>query len=277
MRLAIELSTSLGGVIRATGVAVGGFLVVLSVGCSNDTASQAATAAQSMPPKGATDPLNRALLVEGGPFISGSEDWTDEFPIGSPYSKVEEDMGRWTLESFWMQEHEVTNEEYRRFDPAHDFPAGWGRHPVVNVTWREAMAYAVSLGGSLPTEVEWEYAARGAERREYPWGDSAPTCERSHYRECPPRSTIEVMTRPTDATPEGVYDLAGNVREWVMPVWFDRERHPVNHDALKLKGGSFLHPAFFLRAAAVTNDLATDYSWDHIGFRVVWSSEDGSD
>ena len=83
------------------------------------------------------------------------------------------------------------------------------------------------------------------------------------------------MIRPDDATPEGVYDLAGNVREWVMPVWFDRERHPVNHEARKLKGGWFVHPAFFLRAAAVTNDLPTDYSQNNIGFRVVWPSEDG--
>ncbi len=275
MRLAVELSISLRVVIRAAGV--GGCLVVLSAGCSNDTAGHPATAAQSVPPEGATDPMNRAVLVEGGAFVSGSDDWTDNFPIGSPYSKVDEYVNRWTVESFWIQEHEVTNEEYRRFDPERDFPAGWGRHPVINVTWQEAMAYAVSRGGNLPTEVEWEFAARGAGRREYPWGDSLPTCVRSHYRECAPRSTIEVMTRPDDATPEGIYDLAGNVREWVRPIWFDRERHPVNPDARKLKGGSFVHPAFFLRAAGVTNYLPTDYRRNNVGFRVVWLSEGGSD
>ena len=277
MHLAIELSISLRVVICTAGV--GGCLVVLSAGCSNDTAAHTATAAQSVPPEGASDPLNRAVLVEGAAFVSGSEDWNDEFPIGSPYSKEDEDMSGWRVASFWIQEHEVTNYEYRRFDPGHEFQAGWGRHPVVNVTWQEAMTYAESLGGVLPTEIEWEFAARGAERREYPWGDSVPTCERSHYRECTPRSTIDVMTRPDDATPEGVYDLAGNVREWVMPVWFDRERHPVNPDALRLKGGSFVHPAFFLRAAltAVTNYLPTDYRRNNVGFRVVWPSGDGPD
>ncbi len=273
MRLAIEWPNSFRVVIRAAGV--GGCLVVFSAGCSDDRGD--AAAARSVSPDGALDPLNRWVLVEGGAFVSGSEDWADEFPAGSPYSKEDEDMNRWTVSSFWMQEHEVTNEEYRRCDPDHDFPATSGRHPVVNVTWTEAMAYAVSLRGDLPTEVEWEFAARSTERREYPWGEAMPTCLLSHYRECVPRSTIEIMTRPDDATPEGIYDLAGNVREWVTPVWFDREKHPVNPDALRLKGGSFVHPAFFLRAAAVTNYLATDYAADHIGFRVVWRSDAGSD
>ncbi len=84
MGLAVELSISLRVVIRAAGV--GGCLVVLLAGCSNDTAGHTATTAQSVPPEGATDPMNRAVLVEGGAFVSGSDDWTDNFPIGSPYS-----------------------------------------------------------------------------------------------------------------------------------------------------------------------------------------------
>ena len=132
------------------------------------------------------------------------------------------------------------------------------------------MAYAQSLGGTLPTEVQWEYAARGAEGREYPWGDEPPTCELAHYDQCEPRATVEVMSRSRDVTPEGVYDLAGNVREWVKPIWFDDARHPVNPDAIRLKGGSWAHLAFFLRAASVTNYVGVDYSWDNIGFRVAW-------
>jgi formylglycine-generating enzyme required for sulfatase activity len=221
-------------------------------------------------PQRALGTLNRAIFVEGGTFLAGSDDWRDPVPAGSPYSKGGEDPHLWTVEGFWIQEHEVTNEEFVRFDPTHSFPVGRERHPVVDVTWRDAMSYAVSLGGSLPNEVQWEFAARGSARREYPWGQDEPSCERAHSRECDPRQSIEVMTRPDGATPEGVHDLAGNVREWVTPVWFDLERHPVNHDAIKMKGGSFAHPAFFLRSASVSNDFRADYKWDNVGFRVAW-------
>lgn len=64
--------------------------------------------------------------------------------------------------------------------------------------------------------------------------------------------------------------MAGNVREWVKPTWFDDARHPANADATRLKGGSFAHLAFFLRAAAVTNYVGIAYSWDNVGFRVAW-------
>lgn len=216
------------------------------------------------------DHLNGAVFVPGGSFVAGSADWNVGYPVGSPFSKGQERLREWTVEGFWLQEHEVTNEEYRRFDAGHRVPPGRERHPVVDVTWEEALAYAVWAGGDLPTEVEWEYAARGAEGRLHPWGDDAPDCTRAHYLACEPRSTVPVMTRPGDVTPEGVHDLAGNVREWVRPVWFDRHRHPVNHEARRLKGGAFTHPAFFLRAASLTKDIEDGHRWDNIGFRVAW-------
>ena len=136
-----------------------------------------------------------------------------------------------------MQKHEVTNEEYRRFDGGHAFPVGEERWPVVNVTWREAMAYAVSVGGRRPTEVQWEFAARGLERRKYPWGNSEPTCERVHYSSC----------------------------------------HPVNDDSRRLRGGSFLSPPFALRAADRVRYLRSGFESEDIGFRVVWPVEGGRD
>jgi len=228
--------------------------------------------ARPTPPSQAVDPLNAAIYVEAGAFVSGSDDFQGGVDRASPFSKADEAVHTWEVEAFWMQEHEVTHAEYARFDPTHAVPPGAARHPVTEVTFEEALAYAESLGGTLPTEVEWEYAARGAERRRYPWGEEPPSCGRTHYLACEPRGTVPVMSRPLDRTPEGIHDLAGNVREWTMPVWFVRGRHPVNHETRKLKGGSFDHPTFFLRAASVTNDMPDDYAWDNVGFRVVWEA-----
>jgi formylglycine-generating enzyme required for sulfatase activity len=244
-----------------------GLFAVALVGCAGEVEDVGVIAR--------ADPANPAVWIEGGTFVAGSDgdDSERDLPRASPYSRADEQAGVWTVRGFWIQQHEVTNEEYRRFDPEHGFPAGQERHPVANVTWRQALAYALSLGGRLPTEVEWEFAARGVEAREYPWGDAEPTCELAHYVDCEPRSTVPVLSRPAGVTPEGLHGLAGNVREWVMPIWFDPARHPVNRDAIKVKGGSYAHLAFFLRAASVTNDLPPAYSWDNIGFRVAWSGD----
>lgn len=230
-----------------------------------------AGAATPLPPAG-SDQANPAIWIEGGVFVDGSDDWDTDVPTASPRSRIDESPGEHAVEGFWLQQHEVTNEEFRRFRPEHVYPAERERHPVVNVTWREALAYALSLGGTLPTEVQWEFAARGPERREYPWGDAQPTCELTHYDECEPRTTVEVMSRAGDVTPQGVHDLAGNVREFVKPIWFDEDRHPVNRDAVRAKGGSWQHLAFFLRPAAVTKYLEVESRWANIGFRVAWAA-----
>lgn len=264
------------GMIALAGVIViCGYALVRWMGFFTDGPGDVATPPPSGP--GVVDPLNRAILIEGGTFISGSDDWDTIVAPGSPYSKRDEYPRPRTVPSFWMQEHEVTNEEYRRFDAGHAFPGGEERHPVVNVTWREAMAYAVSVGGSLPTEAQWEFAARGPERRKYPWGNSEPACDRVHYGSCDPRGPIEVMARREGATPEGIYDLAGNVAEWVTPIWFDPGRTPVNDDSRRLRGGSFLSPPFALRAADRVRYLRSGFQAEDVGFRVVWPLEGARD
>ena len=275
MRFAPEGPISLGVAVLVGVLLICGHAVVQRTGHSSDRPGELASGLPSIP--GVVDPLNRAIPIEGGTFTSGSADWDTVVAPGSPYSKRDEYPRRRTVQGFRMQEHEVTNEEYRRFDAGHAFPIGEERQPVVNVTWREAMAYAASIGGSLPTEVQWEFAARGSEGRRYPWGNREPTCERVHYRSCNPRGPIEVMARPEGATPEGIYDLAGNVAEWVAPIWFDPRNTPVNDESRRLRGGSFLSPPFALRSADRVNYLHSGFESEDVGFRVVWSMEGGRD
>lgn len=132
------------------------------------------------------------------------------------------------IPSFVMDRHEVTHADYARFVAAtgHPAPASWphgtpprdlGNHPVTQVTWFDAWAYAAWAGKRLPTADEWEYAARGPEGLRYPWGDDwdPGRCNAGRPLVC----GLETETTPVDAFPDGaspfgVLDLAGNVAEW---------------------------------------------------------------
>lgn len=142
--------------------------------------------------------MNARIHLEGGEFLMGGG----------------EDSHRVMLSPFYIQEHEVTIAEYRRFAPTHEEDAP-DNHPVVEVSWHDAMAYAVWIGGSLPTEAQWEFAARGSEGRTYPWGDEPPTPERTNYGEIDETAPVKpVKSFPEGATPDLIYDLMGNAWEW---------------------------------------------------------------
>ena len=174
-------------------------------------------ARQIAPPVWSDHSLNPLKLINGGEFVMGSAEVD---------SDDEDREHKVTVSSFTIQEHEVTNEEYWRFDPMRvppghaDVPDQFkiliDRSPVTKVTWFDAMAYAAWLGGGLPTEAEWELAARGVEGRSFPWGEAEITCSRAIHAGCfPPRLAPVSAERGEDGrTPDGVYDLAGNVWEW---------------------------------------------------------------
>ena len=135
-----------------------------------------------------------------------------------------------------IQQHEVTWEELRPWLAKHPEHAVtqplWlpvkssERYPATSVPWSVAQTYCKSLGGSLPTEEEWEYAARGPERRPYPWGTQEVDLAKTHvYR--PERPLSQAMSNDQDATPGDasrvVFDLLGNAREWTADLWREDE------------------------------------------------------
>ena len=230
--------------------------------------TQALEAGMSPPSWAEDSRLNPRILIVGDQFLMGS-------PAGAAYND-EQPRRRVRISSFWMQQHEVTNAEFRRFEPKHGFPSGHENVPVVTVTWHQATAYAGWLGGSLPTEAQWEFAARGTRGRKYPWGDQEPTCTRANFNNCGWRPKA-VRTHPQGATPQGVEDLAGNVLEWCLDWYADRypqgdqtdPRGPISGTSRVLRGGSFVGGPGYLRAA-YRGYYFPDFAGHDIGFRVVW-------
>jgi formylglycine-generating enzyme required for sulfatase activity len=153
---------------------------------------------------------------------------------------------------------------------------GFERHPVNEVTWNGARAYCAGRGARLPTEAEWEAAARGREGRLYPWGNQPPTAERAVFA-CRSNETEPVGSRPAGATPEGIHDLAGNVAEWAStlyrpyPYRRDDGREDLEARGERVtRGGDHVFDSTpeKLRAAYRAGfSRATDVGHRHIGFR----------
>ncbi|MCX8155843.1 MAG: formylglycine-generating enzyme family protein [Verrucomicrobiae bacterium] len=160
------------------------------------------------------------VLVPAGPFLMGSlKGEPDERP---PH--------RVHLKAYYIDKYEVTHEQYARFLqatgrrapvdwPGGQMPAQLARHPVVNVSFEDAEAYARWAGKRLPTEAEWEKAARGTNGWVYPWGNEPQGKKTASGAEGKER-TWPVGSFPDDVSPYGCYDMAGNVWEWTSS-WYD--------------------------------------------------------
>lgn len=243
---------------------------------------------------------NNWITIPAGSFLMGAQKQFPDKPNHNP--EADDDEGpvhEVRLESFRIGRYPVTVEEYRRFMEADGYenrawwkgggfaernqPDEWEEQllhpnrPVVSVTWYEAAAWCAWAGGRLPSEAEWERAARGADGRKYPWGNQAPDPERANYDETGIRHATPVGLFPRGMTPDGIHDLAGNVWEWVGD-WYDETyygkspagnpRGPKLGRVRVLRGGSWISESRGLRASYRYRFEPGD-RFDDFGFRCV--------
>ena len=155
--------------------------------------------------------------VPAGEFLMGNDEGaTAEGPEHTIY-----------LDSYYIDKYEITNIQYRSCvdsgvcaklekTTSYDDP-DYAHHPVINVTWPWANTYCRWANKRIPTEAEWEKAARGPDGRRYPWGEEID-CEYAQYKECGGQ-TVPVGSYPKGVSFYGAYDMAGNVWEWVIDEW----------------------------------------------------------
>jgi formylglycine-generating enzyme required for sulfatase activity len=254
------------------------------------------------------------LYVPAGAFLMGSEEGDEN---ERPVHEV-------VLNAFWIDSTEVTNDQFARFaaetgyetlaerrgisdillegnwvdvpgvnwrhphGPESDL-AGLERHPVVHVAWEDAQAYCEWVGGELPTEAQWEYAARSPESLIYPWGHEFDGgllnfCDRNCPFEWANQEFNDghALTSPVEVYPDGAswvgaQDMAGNAWEWVAD-WYEAgfyERSPLENpsgpdggDEKALRGGSWSHDAYGVRSSYRRSDSPL-FRNSLVGFRCV--------
>ncbi len=233
------------------------------------------------------------MLVPSGIFKMGSEA-NDAPPNEKPITQI-------TLGCYYLSRHPITNAQYEMFDPSHArkrTPGAGDRHPVVYVSSAEAIKFCQWLSGRerrryrLPTEAEWEYAARGEDQRKYPWGDKEGRGDLANFADKNTAfawsdSTIDdgyaesspVGAFPLGASPFGIEDMAGNVWEWCLDFIENyrgtpkvNPRGPASGVKRVYRGGSWKSRFNSLRATTRGSNVP-NYTCNDLGFRVVCECE----
>jgi len=221
----------------------------------------------------------RMIFIPPGHFIMGIERQTLRKVYqydGNQVDLFESELGRKTVDlpGFFIDKYEVTNEQYEKFRRAtgHRLPGYWNQRqynlpdqPVVGVGWADAAEYCRWAGKRLPTEAEWEKAARGTDERWWPWGHEFRT-GLANSAEYGLGTSSPVGSFPAGASPYGVHDMAGNVWEICDGEWgFRGDRCKV------MRGGAFLSRAVFVRTTvrwcAKAENERNGAEW--LGFRCV--------
>jgi formylglycine-generating enzyme required for sulfatase activity len=164
---------------------------------------QGSEAVSAGPDKGASGEM---ALIPAGPFWMGLDDLSPDTPWGQEDARPKHEV---ILPAFYIDRYEVAFGDYQKIDPALRIPGRTSKFPVTDVTWLDADRYCRAVGKRLPTEAEWEKAARGTDARAYPWGDAFDP-EKANTG----LSLMPAGGNPNDRSPYGVFDMAGNVSEW---------------------------------------------------------------
>jgi formylglycine-generating enzyme required for sulfatase activity len=268
--------------------AVLGLLVVPRVWRQHDLAGTAAAGTSNAPSSGVMDEAE-VVLIPAGEFTMGHKSEYDTLPVHQV-----------NLPAFYIDKYEVTNKRYKHFIDAtsykvpsyHDLndaaaaPYVWdwqkriykGKDddPVVLVSWEDAKAFCTWAGKRLPTEAEWEKAARGAKGKPYPWGNDWGD-GKANTSESGRKQTAPVDAFKEDVSEYGVYDLAGNVSEWVEEYFAPYPGNPLTRYEERnkyrvLRGGSWDY------AHSIANGYHRQYALPHsqmtsFGFRCVKAAD----
>jgi formylglycine-generating enzyme required for sulfatase activity len=282
--------------VRTTALAIAGFglaaiLSLLGVfGGGNDKPTPTAAPTSTFIPAGASNnnwtPMERdfdgvtMVYVPAGCFMMGSDDGNDN----------ERPVHRVCLSAFWIGQTEVTNAQYKRCveagactlpeDRKYFDNVAYVNHPVVYVNWDQVNDFAEWIGGSLPTEAQWEYTARGPGGWVYPWGNTEPTCLQANTYDCTGGTApVGPYQHAGGASWVGALDLSGNAGEWIAD-WYDSGYYatlqsgvldptgPVSGTARVVRGGSWRSFQSYIRCAD-RRGSSPDIRNDYFGFRVV--------
>lgn len=223
------------------------------------------------------------VTIRGGRFMMGTDSFEKDFEHSKPMHEV-------NIRTFDISRTEITVAQYAECvgkgactEPERGGECNWGisgrgKHPVNCLTWEQTRAYAKFMGGRLPTEAEWEYAATsGGRNQKYPWGNEVPDCAKAvRYwnpaGSCEGYGTMPVCSKPAGNTSQGLCDMAGNVWEWVQDVYRD------SYTGAPADGRAVEGPSVYkvIRGGSYTNrNIRSDYRavgvlpGADLGFRIV--------
>ena len=235
------------------------------------------------------------ILIPAGSFQMGC-DITNSAENGCPNNATELPLHTVYLDAYYIDKYEVTNTRYQAcvkagrctpppevnsfLRPSYYDNLQYGDYPVIFVTWYQASVFCGWAGERLPSEAEWEKAARGTtDTRKYPWGNEAPDCSKTNFasgEDFCVRDTDHVGAHPAGKSPFGVMDMAGNVWEWVNDWYVDgyyqvspasNPQGPTASWSHVLRGGSWMSGDSPLRSALRGGGGAPNFRYIDLGFR----------